>query len=863
MSEKRILWIVGATYDSGDQYDRFMNDGIWENGYTDKHLDLVRSIQAGDRIAIKSAYVRKHELPFDNKGHSVSVLAIKAVGTVTENTGDGRVLKVDWVPEDKPREWYFYTYRATIWKVTPENWEKENLISFVLDGTSQDIGRFRNAPYWRERFGDVKEDSRQFKWTKFYEEMANKLLEFKSRREELVKGLYEMAFELDCLNNLNDQFSDGSRGQLKDICPFTFMGVFNRGITDANRKKIAAKLTAFLKITEPVPDTFESIPLLNNQRSWFFGYERVRRPQDIDLLWEMFEVALNMADDDEGAFEDAFVSAYNNVSECKGVGWNLTMGLYWIRPWFYPTLEGQSREYIQQELKIKVGNHGVGKRCDANEYLNLKEYLEDQFKDDNYPVHSFPELSQAAWNKNCSTVSLEDDVVEEEQSDTCAYKPVNRILYGPPGTGKTYNTVNHALALCEGQILDSYRDERREALQKRFQALQKSGQVSFVTFHQSMSYEDFVEGIKPQTADDGVSYSVTPGLFLELCERARDNWENSQKKESRSFDGLWEAFTNPLQQGEVDSLEVKTKRGAFSIYEVSERTVYFEKQNGSRTHTLSVKTLKRLYQNPEQVMALGGLQTYYRGVLEALRKAPATDRPKEQLKPFVLIVDEINRGNVSAILGELITLLEPDKRLGAENELRVTLPYSQDPDFGVPPNLHVIATMNTADRSVEALDTALRRRFTFEEMMPDSALLATEKFGVKLEEDVQSIEFDKMLNAINLRLEVLVGRDHTIGHAFFMRVKTLGDLKQVFHSKVIPQLQEYFYGDWEKIQWVLGEKFVSRETQVGNVSWPKVTNRPDETDGRDLWRITKSEASGEWPGWNVEVFQSIYTSSAG
>jgi 5-methylcytosine-specific restriction protein B len=220
---------------------------------------------------------------------------------------------------------------------------------------------------------------------------------------------------------------------------------------------------------------------------------------------------------------------------------------------------------------------------------------------------------------------------------------------------------------------------------------------------------------------------------------------------------------------------------------------------------------------------------------------PSVDSPQESQKPFVLIIDEINRGNVSAILGELITLLEPDKRLGSENELRVTLPYSQDSDFGVPPNLHIIATMNTADRSVEALDTALRRRFTFEEMMPEPKLLG----------EVDGVRLSAMLSAINQRLEVLVGRDHTIGHAFFMRVHDLNDLRQAFHSKVIPQLQEYFYGDWEKINWVLGDQFVTKEQAV-KITWPGNSNGPDDVDGQQVWRITPSGP------WDVEAFKSIY-----
>ena len=452
----------------------------------------------------------------------------------------------------------------------------------------------------------------------------------------------------------------------------------------------------------------------------------------------------------------------------------------------------------------------------------------------------FFELSLEALSES-DNVEAPEGPVKAELPEKSEIVTQNLILYGPPGTGKTYNTVNHALALCEGRAPDSYRDETREALQKRFQVLQKSGQVSFVTFHQSMSYEDFVEGIKPQTADDGVSYAVTPGLFLELCERARDNWEGSRCQDLQSFDRVWETFVKPLKQNQIETLEVKTKRSAFTVFEVNERTVYFENQNGARTNTLSVKTLKRLFQNPDQLMALGGLHPYYRGLVEKLKSAPGESSAQQEEKQFVLIVDEINRGNVSAILGELITLLEPDKRLGEENELRVTLPYSQDSDFGVPPNLHIIGTMNTADRSVEALDTALRRRFTFEEMMPNPSLLKT----------VADVDLVKMLVAINQRLEVLVGRDHTIGHAFFMRVENLEDLQQVFHSKVIPQLQEYFYGDWEKLNQILGNAFVTSFAGQNAVSWPKDVAAPEDVEDRKIWKITPQS------GWHAGAFKSI------
>lgn len=178
----------------------------------------------------------------------------------------------------------------------------------------------------------------------------------------------------------------------------------------------------------------------------------------------------------------------------------------------------------------------------------------------------------------------------------------------------------------------------------------------------------------------------------------------------------------------------------------------------------------------------------------------------KKVKPYVIIIDEINRGNVSQIFGELITLIEEDKRLGEDEALEVMLPYSKE-KFGVPPSLYIVGTMNTADRSVEALDTALRRRFSFEEIQPNPSLIAAEGKLNKSQGIVDNINLPRVLETINNRIEVLSNRDHKIGHSYFMKVASLPELKATFKKNIIPLLHEYFYNDHEKIGWVLGEGF--------------------------------------------------------
>ena len=397
----RPCWFVGAMWgEAGDQSQRFIADGVWENGYDDRYLDQIKAVKPGDRIAIKAAYTRKYDLPFDNKGQTVSVMAIKAIGSVLDNPGDGRHLKVNWLQvNDPPREWYFFTSRPTVWQVMPGEWITDALIRFAFDNQGQDINRFRNAPAYRERFGDNLVDKQEFGWTVFYEEIANQILEYKNRHGELVNIIHTVAAKVPCMTNLNDKFADGTSGPLKDICPFTAMGVFNRNLTDNNRIAIATELAIALDVKSTPPSSFESIPLLNNQKSWFFGYskDKQRQPDDIAALWDIYEKAIFFADQGGDAEKDAFVDAYNNAAGRFGVGWNLTMGLYWIRPWFFSPLDGQSRNYIEKRLGLDIPLNGPKSKCSGQDYLELLGMLNARFREDTFPVHSFPDMSLNAW----------------------------------------------------------------------------------------------------------------------------------------------------------------------------------------------------------------------------------------------------------------------------------------------------------------------------------------------------------------------------------------------------------------------------------------------------------------------------------
>ena len=399
-------------------------------------------------------------------------------------------------------------------------------------------------------------------------------------------------------------------------------------------------------------------------------------------------------------------------------------------------------------------------------------------------------------------------------------QPLNQILYGPPGTGKTYKTINKALEIIENKTREELEQVNRNILNSRFKTYQKNGQIEFVTFHQSYGYEEFVEGIKPCNLEDcggendNIKYSVQSGVFKNLAKLASARYEFSENLHNIDFNKY-------LSVGQ----EFNTKHGKkFTVQKIDE-DIYFEQ--AGNIHTALRKTILEVLSD-EKVMTD---DEYYSSQVYIAREIyKQLKREKKSAKNYILIIDEINRGNISKIFGELITLIEPSKRIGEDEALTLTLPYSKD-EFGVPSNLYIIGTMNTADRSIAQIDTALRRRFVFEEMMPNADLFTKDKNEIteesqylERESDLKIQEHDinvrLMLNAINERIEYIHDREHTIGHSYFMELlkegcNTKEKLDEIFKVSIIPLLAEYFYGDWGDIIEVLNDNnahFIKNKT---------------------------------------------------
>ncbi|EGM2746868.1 AAA domain-containing protein, partial [Campylobacter jejuni] len=540
--------------------------------------------------------------------------------------------------------------------------------------------------------------------------------------------------------------------------------------------------------------------------------------------------------------------------------------------YYFPKDEDEFKEAVVKNGGMSVYVYQEGKFIDefhtksqGDKWTSsILNYLKTMSKDGEIFYRYYKNCKFFAIPKN--TFSKDDfKIIKDNINNNIS---LNQILYGSPGTGKTYHTIDKALEIL-GENLES-RDEKKA----KFDEYVKNGQIVFTTFHQSYGYEEFVEGIKPSLNSDEnsqINYKVKDGIFKKLCKKALENRDDI---ESFNF------YINDLKEKTKEDANNPEKyfqlpNTKYSIQYRGGKTFRIKFDDMSKNHKdypVSIDNIEKLYKtsNIDEIYN----SAYVKAILNYLKSQGLKDYKEKDEKinlPYIIIIDEINRGNVSKIFGELITLIEPSKRLGNEEALELTLPYSGE-KFGVPKNVYIIGTMNTADRSITSLDTALRRRFEFVEMMPNSDLLN----NVFICKDVENPNEDEdylgddaktegyaeilqnILISINKRIEFLLDREKTIGHAFFMSeavkfnknnwikpdeyeedwyVLSISKLKKVFQNKIIPLLQEYFYNDYALINAVLNDNGMIFEDKKDDKYLQKIKNLDSVNSERSIYNI--------------------------
>jgi len=423
------------------------------------------------------------------------------------------------------------------------------------------------------------------------------------------------------------------------------------------------------------------------------------------------------------------------------------------------------------------------------------EALEKTMFDENYRK----EIFKTAFNGN--------NMKKNQNLNSSLSIPINTILYGPPGTGKTYKLKTKYFPNYTTQSHKISRDERLQETLKDLTWWQVIA-IVLLDIKKAKAIDiynhEYVKLKENLTTSKTVSSTISGKLQAHTVDNCTDV-RTSRKLQPKIF------FKEPGAIWRIDKEGYEEIEN--EINNISHNLKNIENQQNLEIKRYEFVTFHQSYSYEDFIEGIkpvledetdGDLHYEIKdGVFKKLCQRAKNDSENN----YAIFIDEINRGNVSSIFGELITLIEPDKRIGMKNSMNASLPYSRE-SFGVPNNLHIYGTMNTADRSVEALDTALRRRFSFVEMMPDASLITAEIDGVSL---------SKVLTTINERIEVLVDRDHTIGHSYLMDVDSTESLRLAFKDKIIPLLQEYFYGDYGKIGLVLGDGFVKKKDKNDNL----------------------------------------------
>ena len=582
---------------------------------------------------------------------------------------------------------------------------------------------------------------KKYEWIEFYRKTVfPHILGYEEKQTELANDLKK--FKEEVSHNFRPDKILGENGLIIDdpnhhteIDPFTVLALINVGTTE-KRKKLHRLL-----LDKSFDLDLKGIAESDAQSVWFYPYKAneknkiivERSVKIIPNLWNLFKDVVEIQNEDIDSIKDQVLGILPNAS----IGINkLSTGLSRCRPdLFFPlnSIGTFLNKYGINYTDISVNNVEKASKvwtdyCTA--ITEIKNRFENKELYELYYQAVCEVESERCKNGKDKNKSDENESSELDENINNLDFPLNQILYGPAGTGKTYVTISKALQIVVPEWWSEDLERSRSTIVEQYKVLVDEGKISFVTFHQSYGYEDFIEGIKVKRVEGQLNYDVESGVFKNICERAKNN-------------------------------------------------------------------------------------------------------PNEN---YVLIIDEINRGNVSKIFGELITLIEESKREGKSEELEgleVTLPYSNEP-FSVPNNLYIIGTMNSSDRSLTSVDIALRRRFEFIEMMPKPDVLS----GI----DIEGVSVQAILETMNKRIKVLLDRDHCIGHAYFTSLieePSLELLMTIFEKRIIPLLQEYFFDDWTKINLVLGENGMVYTINLDSSLFPSMNPSEIEHLTKRNWDVYK------------------------